>query len=312
MKKNFESVYFLRNGKVLPSHSEALESIDLNSSKVGDGEALLARYKDENDKVKTIVAYKYDMNDETSLTLIDTEAYYKKEDVDAKLLEKENEIYNLTKIVGDMGGAVTYNLPNEANKSFNTLMNNNGTVKLGDDVETGRFGPGMMAKNNVKLNLNTHNLTITGLTISSAQAAIMSRGTEEITIYGKGIVDAGQGICIEANGKDSVINLTGSTTIYQTDRPGAELIYCYAGTINIVNGTFKNNGSPYLLNCYDANYRNGTAKIIVSGGKFYDFNPADNSAEGEHTNFLAEGYHVEVSTVVEEEVEHTVYTVKKD
>ena len=66
------------------------------------------------------------------------------------------------------------------------------------------------------------------------------------------------------------------------------------------------------MNCYDANYRNGTAKIVVTGGKFYDFNPADNSAEGEHTNFLAEGYHVETSTVVEEEVEHTVYTVKKD
>jgi len=403
MKKNFESMYFLRNGKLFLSHAEALTNINLNSSKVGDGEALLARYKDEGNNIRTIVGYKYDVNGESSLTIIDTEGvekaieeaenkipdvsgfinsveyeedggnhsiifyhdnvvidsidaspflidgmienvyiedgnlvidfntasgkedvriplsdifnpelYYTKDETDAKLLEKENEIYNLTKIVGDMGGAVTYNLPNEANKSFNTLMNNNGTVKLGDDVTTGRFGPGIMAKNNVKLNLNTHNLTITGLTISSAQAAIMSRGTEEITIYGKGIVDAGQGICIEANGKDSVINLTGSTTIYQTDRPNGELVYCYAGTINIVNGTFKNNGSPYLLNCYDANYRNGTAKIIVTGGKFYDFNPADNSAEGEHTNFLAEGYHVETSTVVEEEVEHTVYTVKKD
>ena len=239
-------------------------------------------------------------------------AYYTKDETDAKLLEKENEIYNLTKIVGDMGGAVTYNLPNEASKSFNTLMSNNGTVKLTDDVETGIFGPGIMAKNNVKLNLNTYNLTFTGLTTSSSFPAIMSRGTEEITIYGKGIVDAGQGICIEANGKDSIINLTGSTTVYQTDRPSAELIYCYAGTINIMNGTFKNNGSPYLLNCYDANYKNGTAKIVVTGGKFYDFNPADNTAEGEHTNFLAEGYHVETSIVVEEGIEHTVYTVKKD
>lgn len=403
MKKNFESVYFLRNGKVLPSHSEALESINLNSSKVGDGEAILARYKDELGGVRTIVGYKYEMNGESSLTIIDIEgiekmvddvenkipdvsgfinsveyeddgdnhsiifyhdnvvidsidatpflvdgmienvyiedgylvidfntasgkedihiplsdifnpnAYYTKDETDAKLLEKENEIYNLTKIVGDMGGAVTYNLPNEAGKSFNTLMNNNGTVKLSDDVETSRFGPGITANNAVKLNLNTHNLTISGLTISSTQPAIMSRGTQNITIYGKGIIDAGQGICIEANGKDSVINLTGSTTIYQTDRPNGELVYCYAGTINITNGTFKNNGSPYLLNCYDANYRNGTAKIVVTGGKFYDFNPADNSAEGEHTNFLAEGYHVEETTVTEEGVEHTVYTVKKD
>ena len=242
----------------------------------------------------------------------DADVVYTQEEVNALLLAKENEIYNLTKIVGDIGGAVTYNLPNEAGKSFNTVMNNNGTVKLTDDVTTGRFGPGITAKNNVKLNINNHNLNVTGLTTSSAQGAIMSRGTQEITIYGKGTIDAGAGICIEANGKDSIINLTGSTTVYQTNRPNAELIYCYAGTINIVNGTFKNNGSPYLLNCYDANYQDGTAKIIVTGGKFYDFNPADNSAEGEHTSFVPEGYHVDISTVVEEEVEHTVYTVKKD
>lgn len=240
----------------------------------------------------------------------DADVVYTQEEVNALLLEKENEIYNLTKIVGDIGGAVTYNLPNEAGKSFNTIMNNNGTVKLTDDVTTGRFGPGITAKNNVKLNLNNHNLNVTGLTASSAQGAIMSRGTQEITIYGKGTIDSGGGICIEANGADSVINLTGSTTVYQNDRSGGELIYCYAGTINITNGTFKNLGDDkaYMLNCYDANYRAGTAKIIVTGGKFYDFNPADNSAEGEHTSFVPEGYHVETST----DGDSTVYTVKKD
>lgn len=243
--------------------------------------------------------------------IFDPQLYYNKTEVDALLAEKENEIYSLKKIVGDIGGDVTYDLPKEG-KSFNTLMSNNGTVKLSEDITTGRFGPGITAKNTVKLNLNNHDLTISGLTTSSAQPAIMARGTQNITIGGKGIIDAGQGVCIEANGKDSVINLTGSTTTYQTDRSGGELVYCYAGTINITNGTFKNNGSQYLLNCYDANYKNGTAKIIVTGGKFYDFNPSDNTAEGEHTNFLGEGYHVEISAVVEDEVEHTVYTVKKD
>ena len=244
----------------------------------------------------------------------DADVVYTQEEVNALLLAKENEIYNLTKIVGDMGGAVTYDLPNEAGKSFNTIMNNNGTVKLTDDVTTSRFGPGITAKNNVKLNLNNHNLNVTGLTTSSAQGAIMSRGTQEITIYGNGTIDSGGGICIEANGADSVINLTGSTTVYKNDRSGGELIYCYAGTINITNGTFKNLGDDkaYMLNCYDATYRAGTANIIVTGGKFYDFNTADNSAEGEHTSFVPEGYNVETSTVVEEEVEHTIYTVKKD
>lgn len=404
MDKNFESVLFLRNKNLFTNHSEAESQINANGGNAKDGEAILARYRSSDDKVKTIVGYKYALNGEESLTVFDNERmeslisekadkseipdvsnyidgveyesdgvnhsivfyhgttyidsidatpflkdgmisdvrvedgnlvidfntdsgkqdisiplteifdpqlYYNKTEVDALLKEKEDEIYNLKKIVGDIGGNVTYNLPGEG-KSFNTLMNNNGTVKLSEDVVSGRFGPGVMASNSVKLNLNGNNLTISGLTTSSTQPAIMSRGTQNITIGGKGIIDAGQGVCIEANGKDSVINLTGSTTTYQTDRSGGELVYCYAGTINISNGTFKNNGSQYLLNCYDANYRNGTAKIIVTGGKFYDFNPSDNTAEGEHTNFLAEGYHVEINTVVEDEIEHTVYAVKKD
>ena len=238
---------------------------------------------------------------------------YTKGEVDELLKEKAIEIYNLTKIVGDMGGSVTYELPNEYGKSFGALMGNNGTVKLVDDVETGRFGPGITARNNVKLNLNSHNLMVTGLTISSSYAAIMARGTEEITIGGKGTINAGGGICIHAYGADTAINLTGSTTIYRTNRSGGELIYCYAGTINITNGTFINDGENkgFMLNCYDANYRNGTAKIVVTGGKFYDFDPGNNTAEGEGTSFLAEGYESVASTVVEEGVEHTVYTVKK-
>ena len=141
---------------------------------------------------------------------------------------------------------------------------------------------------------------------------ILPKGYKDITIKGKGTIDAGVGICIMCNGADAVINLAGSTTVYQTDRAGAELIYCYSGTIIISGGTFKNNGSPYLLNCYDANYKNGTANIVVTGGKFYDFNPGNNTAEGPNTSFLAEGYTTISSTVIEEGVEHTVYTVKKD
>lgn len=243
----------------------------------------------------------------------DSSIVYTQEEVDALLIAKEKEIYNLTKIVGNMGGAVTYELPNEIGNSFNSLMANNGTVKLTDDVTTGRFGPGVLANNTVKLNLNNHDLNISGLTISSSTPAIASRGTENITIGGKGTIDAGEGMCIMANGADSVINLTGSTTVYKTNRSGGELIYCYAGTINITNGTFINNGEEkkFTLNCYDANYRNGTAKIVVTGGKFYDFDPGNNTAEGENTSFLADGYVSVQSTEEIDGVTHNVYTVKK-
>lgn len=225
------------------------------------------------------------------------------------LLKANQEIYTLKKAIGSLGGDVTYELPNVLGTGFNTLMNNNGTVKLTEDVTTSRFGPGIMASNKVTLDLNNHNLIITGLT--STSAGILARGSEEITIKGKGTIDTGGGICVLCNSADAVVNLSGSTTIYQTNRPGAELIYCQTGTINISGGTFKNNGSPYLLNCLDANYKSGKANIVVTGGKFYDFNPGDNGAEGEHTSFLAEGYIVTSAVVTEEDGEHTVYTVKK-
>lgn len=46
----------------------------------------------------------------------------------------------------------------------------------------------------------------------------------------------------------------------------------------------------FVLNCYDANRKNGTAKIIVTGGTFIGFNPGDCKAEGNGTNFVAPGY----------------------
>ena len=226
-----------------------------------------------------------------------------------KIGQLQKEIYSLKQQVGNLGGDVTYECPDTATgKNFGTLMNNNGTVKRTEDVTASRMGPGILAKNKVTLNLNGHNLSIP---VSGSLAAIQARGTQEVTIKGAGTIDAGAGICIMCNSKNAVINLTGSTTNYKTERPNAELIYCYLGTINISGGIFRNGGSHYLLNCYDANYKNGTAQIIVTGGKFYDFDPGNNKAEGENTSFLAEGYISVPSTVVEDGVDHTVYTVKK-
>lgn len=72
------------------------------------------------------------------------------------------------------------------------------------------------------------------------------------------------------------------------------------GTVEINGGFFEaysiapyKNGLPawnYLLNCIDSRYKDGTANIIVRGGTFVNFNPADNAAEGAGTNFVAEGY----------------------
>ena len=72
-----------------------------------------------------------------------------------------------------------------------------------------------------------------------------------------------------------------------------------------------------MLNCKDANFQAGTAKIVVSsasktsGPKFYDLDPSNNP-EGEGTTYVAEGCHVISEVVTEDDVQHTVYTVVKD
>lgn len=271
----------------------------------------------ENEAQRAISA---ETNLQNSIELkADKETVYTQEQVDALISEKEAEITqikkdynNLKEIVGEIGGNVEWGVP--ADGTFNNMMKKNGIVKLGEDTTTSTYTGGITSANKTTLNLNGKNLTFSGTTTNNP--AIMTRGKQELTIIGKGTFDAAGRIAVEANGADTVINLSGTTGFfaaeptYVTDRSGGELIYCYLGEINIYAGVFKNNGDDktFLLNCYDANRAAGTAKIVVYGGKFYDFNPADNTAEGEHTNFLAPGYHVETST----DGDSTVYTVKKD
>lgn len=75
-------------------------------------------------------------------------------------------------------------------------------------------------------------------------------------------------------------------------------VYVYKGVAEIKGGTFEvqqkysdaDKADEFVLNCYDANRENGTAKIIVTGGTFIGFNPGDCKAEGNGTNFVASGY----------------------
>ena len=84
------------------------------------------------------------------------------------------------------------------------------------------------------------------------------------------------------------------------------------GTL-IINGGFfacEPFGEPYgtnfLINCIDKAWKNGTAKVSITGGTFVNFNPADNKAEGEGTNFVADGYKVVSATQTNGDIWYTV------
>ena len=95
---------------------------------------------------------------------------------------------------------------------------------------------------------------------------------------------------------------------------GGTAVQVEVGTLYITGGTFACEpysdpvyGNKFLINCIDANWRNGTAKIVITGGTFVNFDPSDSASENPHGNFVAEGYKV-VSSVVGED---TYYTVVK-
>lgn len=93
---------------------------------------------------------------------------------------------------------------------------------------------------------------------------------------------------------------------------GGTAIQVQEGTLVINGGTFAVEpysspvyGYKFLLNCVDGNYKNGTAKIIVKGGTFVNFDPANSASENPKGNFVAEGYKV----VSEQHGTDTWYTV---
>ena len=95
---------------------------------------------------------------------------------------------------------------------------------------------------------------------------------------------------------------------------GGTMVQVEKGTATINGGFFAVEpysnpayGYNFLLNCIDSAYKNGTAKIIVKGGTFVNFDPSNNTAEGAGTDFVAAGY----SVISEQHGADTWYTVVK-
>ena len=95
---------------------------------------------------------------------------------------------------------------------------------------------------------------------------------------------------------------------------GGTAVQVQKGTLIINGGTFAcepysnpTYGYNFLINCLDSAYKNGTAKAIIQGGTFINFDPSNCTAEGAGTNFVADGYKV----VSEAHGADTWYTVVK-
>ena len=184
------------------------------------------------------------------------------------------------------------NVKDEA--SLRALFATGGEATLTEDVvlgETVVVEPGK----EVVLDLNGKTVSNTAdlWNESIASWSLLSVRGGSLTIKGAGTLQAKENDCFAVDVQD------GGTVVIEdgTYVGNVHAVYVYEGTAEIKGGKYSiqqmsSNPDPYgyVLNCYDKNRENGIAKIIVTGGEFEKFNPADCAAEGAHTNFLADGY----------------------
>ena len=146
-------------------------------------------------------------------------------------------------------------------------------------------------------------LDLNGKTISNTKeiwneavynwSLISVRGNSDLTITGNGAVDALANDSYAIDLYDAASKCTIESGAFTGN---ISAVYVYDGSLTINGGTFDikqlsgQGDHRFTINCYDSNYKNGTAQVSINGGTFNGFDPANNLAEGTGTAFTAPGY----------------------
>ena len=147
-----------------------------------------------------------------------------------------------------------------------TTIINNGEITVKEDTK----GDGVFTVTNGTLTLNGKG-TINGLGKNDWSMAVWAKENGRVII------------------NDGYFTNVGAESAEDSEH--FDLIYASGNAqIEINGGEFKCETPKWTLNIKDKD--RATASIIVKGGKFHGFNPANCDVEGPNTNFVASGYKV--------------------
>lgn len=142
-------------------------------------------------------------------------------------------------------------------------------------------------------------LDLNGFTLSFVGGKYL-RVLNNVTVKNGTLISDTNGFLVGKRSAEGVTPVVGNLTIESGNyRCPTTIAQATNGTVTIKGGCFTvdpwddgvgGDGYRYTMNCYDASYRDGTAKVIIEGGTFYKWNPQNNTAEGADTNFVKEGY----------------------
>ena len=231
---------------------------------------------------------------------------------------RESDIANVIDNLNIAEGYSVDYLHDEITSANVSKLNTTGTHVLQEDIaKTGNFSVGLFSSDDIVWDLNGHNLTSSN---TRGYGIFILRGSAKLEIndtVGTGVVkNTTDDYGFWTSTVDSKVVINGGNFEAAT-----HVLYAQKGTIEVNGGSFKltnaatadkdqNGNFKFLLNCHDAEYVSGEAKIIVRGGKFYGFDPSNTYGEpGGPVSFVAEGYE---SVPTNEAYEYgTVYEVRQ-
>lgn len=172
-------------------------------------------------------------------------------------------------------------------------------IRLMSDIEVDRTVIVGSNWSYVTLDLNGHKITNSKSIWNADKGdwSILSlrSASGSLIVKGNGIIEAKEesddskdAYAIDVQNKSAKVLLVDGEFVGRTHS-----VYSFAGEVYIEGGKYSNTNEEnhdYVINCYNDNYKNKAANIIVKGGEFANFDPGDCLAEGEHTSFLASGY----------------------
>ncbi len=182
---------------------------------------------------------------------------------------------------------------NENNYGILTAFEFGGEYTLENDIT---LDGTLVLTEGKSLVLDLNGKTITNAVDNATTDVIVVEEGATLTINGDGNITAvsgNDGYAIISNG---IVIINGGNYTSGKDEKNDFNTVIYArgnGKVYVNGGTFQNEGgaNSFILNKKDAD--RATTEIVVKGGSFVNFNPANNAAEGPNTNFVAPGYVVE-------------------
>ena len=159
------------------------------------------------------------------------------------------------------------------------------------DMDTGI----VITKGEFVVDLNGYNISITK--DKAENGVFLVKDGAKLTIDGEGIVnsvgDNDWSMALWADGGEIVINGGTYTNVGAGGDDHYDLLYAKnGGVITVNNGTFISQTPRWTLNSHNTLIGN----IVVKGGKFYNYNPADSKTDDEKYNFVADNY-VSIKTI---------------